>query len=45
MLAQYNISGAGVAQWLCDGLQVTGRGSIPSGNGVKTELHLLRKGQ
>ena len=23
----------------------TARGSIPSGNGVKTELHVLRKGQ
>ena len=23
----------------------TARGSIPGGNGVKTELHVLRKGQ
>ena len=37
--------GAGVAQRLCNGLSRDGRGSIPGGDGVKTELHVLRKGQ
>ena len=36
--------GVGVAQLGVD-CHATTRGSIPSGNGVKTELHVLRKGQ
>ena len=33
--------GAGVTQCEC---HATARGSIPGGNGVKTEPHILRKG-
>ena len=29
----------------CSGRVMDCHGSIPSGNGVKTELHVLRKGQ
>ena len=37
---------AGVAQRLCNAdCHATARGAIPNGNGVKTELHVLRKGQ
>ena len=36
--------GAGMAQRLCNG-HLTARGSIQGGWGVKTELHVLRKGQ
>ena len=36
---------AGMAQLLFNGLAITTRGSIPDWNSVKTELHVLRKGQ
>ena len=32
-------------QQLCNGLPATTRGWIPHGDGVKTELHVLHKGQ
>ena len=39
------ISEAGVAQGKCNRLPRDGRGSIPGGNGVKTEHHIIHKGQ
>ena len=39
------IGGAGMAQRVCNGLPRDGPGSIPDGNGVKTKLHVLCKGQ
>ena len=38
-------SGAVVAQRLCNGLPHSNQGWIPGGKGVKTKLHVLRKGQ
>ena len=38
------LGGAGVAQWLCNGLPRDGPG-FDGGNGVKIELQVLRKGQ
>ena len=40
----FEISGAGCSVCVID-CHATARGSIPGGNGVKIELHVLRKGQ
>ena len=48
MISVQNIhtyNGPGVAQRLCNGLLRNDRSSIPGGDGVKTKLHVLRKGQ